>query len=122
MKLLKKIRIINWHYFYNVSFDLDQVINRNNLLKYISRVPSEIIDFVRDDNNKKLLSKITNDPVMDAMDNNEEVKVVNDVTYSIGGVLVSRNKFRRVWYLMTMSGHMNKGDLSNLLMYALIYE
>ena len=25
MKLLKKIRIINWHYFYNVSFDLDQV-------------------------------------------------------------------------------------------------
>ena len=25
MKLLKKIRIINWHYFYKVSFDLDQV-------------------------------------------------------------------------------------------------
>lgn len=25
MKLLKKIRIINWHYFYNVTFDLDQI-------------------------------------------------------------------------------------------------
>ncbi len=25
MKLLKKVRIINWHYFYNVTFDLDQV-------------------------------------------------------------------------------------------------
>lgn len=25
MKLLKKIRIINWHYFYNVTFELDQV-------------------------------------------------------------------------------------------------
>ena len=25
MKLLKKVRIINWHYFYNVTFDLDQI-------------------------------------------------------------------------------------------------
>ena len=25
MKLLKKVRIINWHYFYNVTFEVDQV-------------------------------------------------------------------------------------------------
>ena len=25
MKLLKKVRIINWHYFYNVTFELDQI-------------------------------------------------------------------------------------------------
>ena len=25
MKLLKRVRIINWHYFYNVEFDVDQV-------------------------------------------------------------------------------------------------
>lgn len=103
-------------------FDLDQVVNRNNLQKYIAVVPSEIVEFVRDEDNKKLLAKLTNDPVMDAMDNSEDVNKVNDAIYSIGGVLVSRHKFRRVWYLMTMSGQMNKANLSDLLMYALIYD
>lgn len=103
-------------------YDLDQVVNRNNLQKYIALVPGEIVAFVRDEDNKKLQTKLTSDPVMDAMDNTEDVNVVNDATYSIGGVLVSRHKFRRVWYLMTMSGDMNKANLSDLLMYALIYD
>ncbi len=103
-------------------YNLNIIVNRNNLSTYISKVPQSIIDFINDPDNKKLLAKITNDPVMDYMDNNPMVQRVNDATYSINGVLVSRHKFRRIWYLMTMSGHMKDGELSNLLMYALIYN
>ena len=103
-------------------YNLNSVVNRNNLNAYISRVPLSIIDFINNPDNKKLLVNITNDSIMDYMDNNSIVKIVNDVTYSINGVLVSRHKFRRIWYLMTMSGQMKDGELSNLLMYSLIYN
>lgn len=102
--------------------NLDQVVNRNNLDKYISRVPVEIIEFVNNSDNKKLLSKLKEDSVMTSMDNHPEVQLKKDSMYVIDGVIVSRHKFRRIWYLMTMSGHMNKSELSNLLMYALIYD
>lgn len=103
-------------------YNLNTVINRNNLNIYISRVPSSIIDFVEDSENKKLLSKLTNDSVMESMENNPNVVVVDDAVYSIDGVLVSRHKFRRIWYLMTMSGHINEGELKDLFMYALVYN
>ncbi len=101
-------------------YDLNIVVNRNNLNKYMSRVPANIVDFVINPDNKKYLVKISSDEVMDAMDNNGTI--VNDVMYSINGVLVSRLKFRRIWYLMTMSGEMSKANLSDLLMYALVYD
>ena len=103
-------------------YNLNVVVNRNNLNKYYSQVPDSIIEFVNNPDNKKLLSKMKNDSVMDSMDANPMVRVDNEATYAINGVLVSRHKFRRIWYLMTMSGHMNEGYLSNLLMYALIYN
>lgn len=102
--------------------DLDKVINRNNLNTYISRVPDSIIQFVENPDNIKLLAGITNDSVMDFMDNSPSVKVLNEATYSVNGVLVSRHKFRKIWYLITMSGYMKDASYSNLLMYALIYN
>ena len=102
--------------------DLDKVINRNNLNTYISRVPDSIIQFVEDPESLKLLDGMTNDPVMDYMDNSPLVKVINEATYSVNGVLVSRHKFRKIWYLITMSGCMKDASYSNLLMYALIYN
>jgi hypothetical protein len=102
--------------------DLNIVINKNNLNTYINQVPDSVIEFVNNPQNRKLLTKITNDSVMDYMDNNPMVRVVNEATYSINNVLVSRHKFRRIWYLITMSGHMNEGDLRYLLMYSLIYD
>lgn len=101
--------------------DLDEVVNRNNLIMYVNSVPESIKEFINNPENRKLLAGMKNDNVMDFMDNGSTVEIVNDATYGINGVLVSRHKFRRIWYLITMSGHMKDANYSDLLMYALTY-
>ncbi len=102
--------------------DLNDVVNKKNLSPIVHNVPDEIVAFVNAPNNKKLLKGLQNDEVMDRMDSNEQIRTSRDVAYSINGVLVSRPKFRKIWYLMTMSGHISRGEPKNLLMYALTYN
>lgn len=102
--------------------DYYAIVNGNNLERIIEQVPGEIIEFVENPENRKLLTGMENDSVMNAMDSGKIVRCKDEYTYDISGIFVSRRKFKRIWYLIKMSGHVEKGDLSNLLLYALTYK
>ncbi len=100
-------------------YDLDEVINRDNIENLIANIPDSLITYI--DENEYNIDKFIQDEYISRLDNDPNVGE-NEHAYVINGVRVSKLKFKRIWTLIMKSGLADNIDKDQLFILALTYN
>lgn len=100
-------------------YDLDEVINRDNIESLITNIPDSLITYI--DENEYSIDKFIQDEYTTRLDNDPNVGE-DEHAYIINGVRVSKLKFKRIWTLIMKSGLADNIPKDQLLILALTYN